>query len=168
MKKPNLFIVGFPRSGTGFLNKHLGLHPDVFMSSPKEPNFFCSDFHNESDKFHGEKRCFPYRTKKDYLLLFSKDTSEKIVGEASTHYIFSKVAAKKICEFNPNAKIIICLRNPVDFLYSLHESYFFSPSLVFLFRTYLNGLIIFSIKRISSVIISTVPCISCLKSRSIP
>ena len=118
---PNLFIVGAPRSGTTALYRFLDQHPDIYMSHPKEPTYFCSDIHRESDEFHGERKYFSYRTEEDYLRIFEGARGEKIVGEASTPYLYSRVAAKKIHGFNPQAKIIIMLRNPVDLLYSLHS-----------------------------------------------
>jgi len=42
-------------------------------------------------------------------------------GECSTSYLYSKVAAAEIHKFNPRAKIIILLREPVSFLYSLYS-----------------------------------------------
>ncbi len=44
----------------------------------------------------------------------------KIIGEKSTNYLYSKNAAKEIYNFNPEAKIVIILRNPRTFIPSLH------------------------------------------------
>lgn len=43
------------------------------------------------------------------------------VGEVSPLYIYSKVAMKNIKGFDPSAKIILTLRNPVDFVHSMHQ-----------------------------------------------
>ena len=121
MKKPNLFIVGEPKSGTTALHGFLDQHPQIAMSRIKEPYHFCTDFHEESDLFHGKKKYFTYRDMKKYLRIFDLNDKNKVVGESSTFYMYSKVAAENIYTFNKNAKIIIFLRNPVDFLYSLHS-----------------------------------------------
>ena len=121
--KPNLFIVGQPKSGTTALHQFLGQHPEIYMSSIKEPHFFCSDFHLESDRFYGKQRFFDIRTESAYLQLFAKAEGAKIAGESSTNYLYSQVAAEKIYNFNPDAKIIIILREPAKFLYSLHSHY---------------------------------------------
>lgn len=123
MKKPNLFLVGQPKSGTTALHSFLGQHPDIYMSEVKAPYFFCKDFHQESDNYHKSKLFYDIRDEDDYLQLFSGAGSEKIVGESSDHSIYSKVAAEEIYKFNPEAKIIILLREPVNFLYSLHNQY---------------------------------------------
>jgi hypothetical protein len=121
--KPNLFIVGQPKSGTTALHQFLGQHPEIFMSSIKEPHFFCSDFHLESDRAYGKQRFFNFRNESAYLQLFAKANEVKIAGESSTNYLYSQVAAEKIYNFNPDAKIIIILREPAKFLYSLHSHY---------------------------------------------
>lgn len=121
--KPNLFIVGQPKSGTTALHQFLGQHPEIFMSSIKEPHFFCSDFHLESDRFYGKQRFFDFRNESAYLQLFAKAEGVKIAGESSTNYLYSQVTAEKIHNFNADAKIIIILREPAKFLYSLHSHY---------------------------------------------
>ncbi|MEM7759351.1 MAG: sulfotransferase [Cyanobacteria bacterium P01_A01_bin.40] len=121
--KPNLFIVGQPKSGTTALHQFLGQHPEIYMSSIKEPHFFCADFHLESDRAYGKQRFFDFRNESAYLQLFDKARNVKIAGESSTNYLYSQVAAEKIHNFNPDAKIIIILREPAKFLYSLHSHY---------------------------------------------
>ncbi|MEL6928961.1 MAG: sulfotransferase [Cyanobacteria bacterium J06600_6] len=121
--KPNLFIVGQPKSGTTALHQFLGQHPEIYMSSIKEPHFFCSDFHLESDRAYGKPRFYDFRSESAYLQLFNKARNVKVAGESSTNYLYSQVAAEKIYNFNPDAKIIIILREPAKFLYSLHSHY---------------------------------------------
>lgn len=121
--KPNLFIVGQPKSGTTALHQFLGQHPEIYMSSIKEPHFFCADFHLESDRAYGKQRFYDFRSESAYLQLFSKAKNVKIAGESSTNYLYSQVAAEKIHNFNADAKIIIVLREPAQFLYSLHSHY---------------------------------------------
>lgn len=123
MKKPNFFIVGQAKAGTTALYSFLRQHPDIYMSDVKEPHFFCSDFHQQSDQYYQKKIFFKYRDINSYLKLFSKADSFKMVGEASIHYLYSKFAAQQIYNFNPEAKIIIMLREPIDWLYSLHNQF---------------------------------------------
>lgn len=123
MKKPNFFIVGQPKAGTTALHSFLSQHPDIFMSKFKEPFFFCKDFHQESDKHYGFRKFFPFRDEASYLKLFTQADSYKIVGESSAFYLYSQIAAQEIYNFNHQAKIIILLRNPIDWLYSLYNQY---------------------------------------------
>jgi Sulfotransferase family len=121
-KKPNLFIVGHPRSGTSSLHDYLNQHPDIFMTAIKEPNFFALDFREASDRFHGKQLYFPYRSEERYMRLYRKWKHESIGGEASATNLCSKVSAREIHRFNPQAKIIMLFREPVDFLYSYHSA----------------------------------------------
>lgn len=107
-RTPNLFIVGAPKCGTTTLYEYLKLHPRIFMSDVKEPNFLNSD--------EDEKKM----TKKKYLALFKTSKNHKYYGEASTHYLYSAEAIQSIKEMSPNAKIIISLRPPVELIYSAY------------------------------------------------
>ena len=111
MKKPNLFIVGAPRCGTTSLYRYCQQHPEVYMAECKEPEFFATDL--------------PFRhartNEEEYLSLFSGARDGQRIGEASTFYLFSKVAAYNIKRFSPRAKIIIMLRRPVDQMLSFHN-----------------------------------------------
>jgi hypothetical protein len=122
MKKANLFIVGHPRSGTSSLHHYLRQHRDIFMTAIKEPNFFNLDFRSESDRFHEKKLYFPYRTESQYMRLYQKWKDEKIAGEASATYLYSTAAAQAIYQYNAASKIIIMLREPVQFLHSFHSA----------------------------------------------
>ncbi len=119
MKKihpPNFFVVGAGKSGTSSLYYYLDQHPDIFMAHVKEPNFFSAA------EIRGQK--YHYRKIKlienldEYLNLFAKADSEKAIGDVSPSYLFRKSAAGNIFNFNPAAKIIMILRNPVTRAYS--------------------------------------------------
>jgi hypothetical protein len=116
---PNLFIVGAPRCGTTAMFRFLAQHPAVSVSDPKEPYYFCSDFHNESDRHHGRVMRFPVRNEAQYLGLFS-DLSRTVAAEATPAYLYSSVAASRIHAFNPDARILVMVRDPLVLLQSLH------------------------------------------------
>lgn len=108
---PNLFIVGAPKCGTTALHTYLGQHPEIFMAKDKENNHFATDLLPLTDPFRADER---------YFSMFRDVTQEKAVGESSVFYMLSKEAAINIYRFNPEAKIIIMLRNPVEMLPSYH------------------------------------------------
>ncbi|HTV42722.1 MAG TPA: sulfotransferase [Candidatus Sulfotelmatobacter sp.] len=115
-KKPDFFIVGAPKCGTTALAEYLGRHPDIYMPR-KEMHFFGSDL-----KFG---RNFYRRDVETYLTEFNQWNGQARVGEASVWYLFSERAAAEIKEFNPEASIIILLRDPVSMLYSLYYQFLF-------------------------------------------
>jgi len=121
--RPNLFIVGAQKSGTSALAGWLGQHPQVCMSFPKEPGFLA----------FGE-RGYPYpdghgnpapasryvvRSERAYLDLFARATPQQcITAEASTWYFALPGMAGRLRAYNPDAKIIVILRDPVERAYS--------------------------------------------------
>lgn len=86
-------------------------HPAVFVSTPKEPHFFATDMPGQRG----------VKTSEAYMALFSgaPDNAAR-VGEASVWYLYSSDAIGNIAEFNPDAKLIVMLRNPVEMVQSLH------------------------------------------------
>lgn len=115
--KPNLFIVGAPKCGTTSMHNYLDQHPEIFMSNPKEPRFFCKDFQKEAP-INKSESYFPIKNLSEYKNIFKESAKYKIIGESSPHYLSSKVAARNIKNFNSDAKIIIMLRDPVEQMYS--------------------------------------------------
>ncbi len=114
MKRPNFFISGAPRCGTTALYTYLSEHPQIFMSQVKELNYFASDFP------HVQKITF--KTVDDYHKVFANADERHLgVGEASPFYLFSQVAFKNMAAYDPGAKVILILRNPVDFIESYHQ-----------------------------------------------
>lgn len=120
MKKVDFFLAGNLKSGTTTFYGLLKQHPEIYVPDYKEPKFFCTDFHRESDEYHGKQVNYPIRTLDKYHQLYDNAKKDQILGDCSPHYTYSKEAAKNIYEYNSEAKIIIFLREPVSFLRSLH------------------------------------------------
>jgi len=133
--KPNFFIVGAMKGGTTSIYRYLHMHPQIFMCPIKEPHYFCKDFdaikfydeYSKSAKDHLKKILSGKKETSwgaivqdwdDYLQLFEKADGAKAIGEASVGYLYSKVAASKIKEKIPDAKIIMILRDPVKRAFS--------------------------------------------------
>ena len=119
-KRPNLFIVGAPRCGTTTLHFQLAQHEQVFMSSPKEPHHFCGDIHRAFEEYQGGVTDPLFRTEAQYMRLFERAGSEAVRGESSVYYLYSEEAPRRIAAFQPDARVIIMLREPVEFMRSLH------------------------------------------------
>ena len=122
----NTFIVGMPKAGTTSLHRYLSEHPNTCMAEDKEPHFFSRDLLEEGAQFHGFPKYTRYPSFEEYHSLFEAREGARIVGESSVFYLFSKLAAQEIFEYNPHSKIIIMLREPVAFLYSLHSQGLYS------------------------------------------
>jgi hypothetical protein len=110
--KPNFFIVGAPRCGTTSLSRTLQLHSQVCFSKPKEPHYFT--------QLNGKTSL--ENISKDYMEIFFShyQPHHRAMGEGSTSYLYSEKAIRAILEFNPQAKFIVSVRNPMEAVYSFH------------------------------------------------
>lgn len=120
---PNLFIVGAQKSGTSALTAMLNFHPQVFMSHPKEPGYLAFGESGypvrRRDGKPGKTNRYIVTSEADYLALFRGATEQqKVLGEASTWYLYYPGMADRLRHYNPEAKVIIILRNPIDRAYS--------------------------------------------------
>jgi len=114
--RPDFFIVGAFKAGTTALYEYLRAHPDIFMSVPKEPMYFGQDLTPRYRRM----------TEDEYLALFKEARPDQHAGEASPWYLYSKSAPVEIRDFDPKARAIIMLRNPVDVMYSQHSQLVFN------------------------------------------
>ncbi|BAO76194.1 sulfotransferase domain-containing protein [Winogradskyella sp. PG-2] len=104
MNFPNFIVAGVAKCGTSSLCNYLNLHPDVFMTKPKELNFFGRE--GVENKLEAYGKHF-------------EGSEGKIAGEGSVSYmLYSKLAAQQIKTYIPNVKLIVMLRNPLDRFYS--------------------------------------------------
>ncbi len=119
---PNFLLVGAAKSGTTSLYMYLNSHPEVFMSSVKEPLFFVSEIIEEQKFDPWMKKViknYPngkahIDTWEDYLKLFEDSSEYKAIGEASASYLYYyNHAIPKIKKYLGEVKIIILLRNPI-------------------------------------------------------
>ena len=113
---PDFLIVGAPRCGTTFMYRYLNEHPQIYMSPTKEPQHFATDLDSGS---YLDSVSF-LRDGDAYKALFAGARADQLAGEASTWHLYSQEAAANIKVANPDARIIIMLRDPVEMLYSLH------------------------------------------------
>jgi Sulfotransferase domain len=116
VKRPDLFIVGGFKAGTTALYEYLRAHPEIFMSVPKEPMYFGQDLTPRYRRM----------TEDEYLGLFKDARPDQHAGEASPWYLYSKSAPTEIHDFDPRARVIIMLRNPIDVMYSQHSQLVFN------------------------------------------
>lgn len=112
---PNFIIVGAPKAGTTALYHYLSEHPQVFMSEPKEVNYFSKDEIEAQGLYYQD---FKAKDLDSYEKLFDEGIEKKAVGEGSVSYLFYPQTPQKIKDVLPDVKTIILLRNPLDRGYS--------------------------------------------------
>ena len=105
---PDFIIIGAMKSATSTLHNQLSAQPGIFMSTPKEPNFFSDDeIYNQGLDW--------------YTALFSDADTEQICGESSTHYTKLPDYPETIQRLKaaiPQPKLIYVMRHPIDRLVS--------------------------------------------------
>jgi Sulfotransferase family len=121
MSLPNFFIVGAAKSGTTALYRYLRQHPDVYMPDVKEPRHFAYD--PEDREPYGGPGAQDLidsivKDRAEYEALYADVNGERAVGDASPAYLTSPVAAGRIHDAVPGARIVAVLRNPVERAYS--------------------------------------------------
>ncbi|MEM7229762.1 MAG: sulfotransferase [Planctomycetota bacterium] len=111
---PDFIIIGAMKCATSTLHDQLAAQDGIFMTSPKEPNFFSDD-----DVFS--------RGESWYRDLFADAAVESLCGESSTHY--SKLPThdhtiERLVEMlGTDLRLVYMMRHPVDRLVShyMHE-----------------------------------------------
>jgi sulfotransferase family protein len=120
---PNFLILGAARCGTTSLHYYLAEHPDVCMSSIKEPNFFLFE-----QTGNGPRPCIDDRRivaksvpeRARYERLFTQPAAA--VGEASPLYLYNRETPELIRQAAPDARLIAIAREPVERTWS-HFAY---------------------------------------------
>lgn len=108
MTQPHFIVIGAMKSGTSTLAAQLAAQPGLFMTTPKEPNYFSDD-------------AIFARGKDWYAKLFTPARPGDLCGEASTHYTkrpdFPQTVAR-LSEAVPGVRLIYMIRNPMARLVS--------------------------------------------------
>ncbi|MDA1016608.1 MAG: sulfotransferase [Planctomycetota bacterium] len=102
----DFFIVGAEKSGTTSLHRYLGQHPQVFTPFEKELAYFDRDpnpaLDAMIDKYYAAARC------------------NQVIGLSHVNSLLLPGTAERIYGYNPAAKILVILRNPVERAYSAY------------------------------------------------
>ena len=100
---PTFLYIGTSKAGSTWLFNVLAQHPQVFLASSKGLYFFDSHFD---------------RGEEWYLSHFARAGGRRARGEVSHSYLSSPEAAARIARMNPDMRLLVCLREPVDRAFS--------------------------------------------------
>lgn len=107
---PNFLGIGAPRAGTTWLHSLLVAHPDVLMPSRrKELHFFDAHYGRGLDWYA-----------RSYTLPSSGEVAPR-VGEITPTYMYKDECILRIATLGLIDKFIVCVRNPVDLLWSSYK-----------------------------------------------
>lgn len=117
----NFFLVGEQRCGTTSFHKWLENHPDFVIGVRKEKQMFNNphNFNDNSDLKPGTNLTDVY-TKGP----LSKVFKGKYFVDITPDYVFNPESLLRIKRYNPDARIIYLIRNPIDRFVSSYGFYF--------------------------------------------
>jgi hypothetical protein len=114
IRLPDFIIIGAMKCATSTLHEQLAAQDGIFMSTPKEPNFFSD---------HAQfARGFDW-----YCSLFRPARASDRCGESSTHYTklptYKRTVERMDTHLGRKVKLIYVMRHPIDRLVSqyIHE-----------------------------------------------
>ena len=99
--------IGAERCGTSWIYACLYEHPEL-CAPIKELHFFSRERYGKGIGW--------------YVGKFGGCADGSLKGEYSTSYLYSPLAAERIHAHFPEAKVIVCLRNPIDRAYSQYRN----------------------------------------------
>lgn len=101
---PNFLVCGPPKCASTSLYFYLKQHPDIYMSPVKQTRFF-SVYYDKGEEWYRQS-------------FFSGMNGEKMAGEATPTYSLLPFVIERIKKYNPDIKLIFCLRNPMERTFS--------------------------------------------------
>jgi len=105
--------IGAEKAATSWMAECLKEHPEICYARIPEGKeiFYFNEFDRHYLKYVNKKY---FWGEKWYLNHFKHCPINSIKGEISPTYLYSKKSAERIYKFNPNIKIIVMLRNPIE------------------------------------------------------
>jgi hypothetical protein len=100
---PNFAYIGTSKAGSTWLFNALAGHPEVYLASNKGLYYFDQHFD---------------QGRQWYLDQFRAAGDRQAVGEISHSYLSSPQVPARIAELNPDMRLLVCLREPVDRAFS--------------------------------------------------
>lgn len=108
--------IGAPKCGTTWVSTQLEAHPQIGFAPDKEVYYFADTIMRRIA--HKELHLFE-RGAGWYHEQFPPATGEVISrGEFCPAYLYSAEAAQRIATYRPDIKLLLCLRPPVEMIYS--------------------------------------------------
>ena len=101
---PNLFLVGVQKGGTTALAQFLGAHPEICLARNKEAHVLDRE---DIDQWSAE------RMAKAYAARFAHQNGERWRLDATPIYFYYPPALEAIARVQPQARLIVLLRDPV-------------------------------------------------------
>ena len=108
--------IGAPKCGTTWLSAQLDAHPQIGFAPDKEVYYFADTIPRRiADQ---ELHCFERGVAWYHKQFPAVAGAIKCRGEFCPAYLYSEEAATRIAAYRPDIKLLVCLRPPVEMIYS--------------------------------------------------
>jgi hypothetical protein len=118
---PDFLVIGAPKAGTTALHAALARHPQLHLSSVKEPKFFlCGEQPPPKENGPGDAHSAQeWVWRRDhYEALFAGAPPGALRGESTPFYLSDLAAQRRLRQEVPDARLVAVVRDPVDRAYS--------------------------------------------------
>lgn len=105
LRKRTFVVFGMPRSGTTYLYHTLSKHPQIHVPYRKESHFFSVNYSRGGDWFRSQ---------------YAGIKNDQLAADINPVYFLDDRAIKRISRDLPGAKVILCVREPIEFITSLY------------------------------------------------
>lgn len=109
--RPNLFIIGGQKCGTSALAHFIAQHPEICLAQGKEAHILD---HPEYLNQNGQVCVSDLVLDQAYAEKFAHAQGEQYLCDATPIYAYWNQVLPKLAEYQPNAKVIFMLRDPVE------------------------------------------------------
>jgi hypothetical protein len=123
MALPDFLVIGAPKAGSTAVHDALVRHPQLFLSTPKEPKFFLTGGRRPQRRDHSgpgdaHSRLEWVWERDRYERLFDAAPPGTLRGESTPFYLWDTAAHLRMRVLVPDAKLIAIIRDPIDRAYS--------------------------------------------------
>ena len=101
-------MAGMSRAGTTFMYHNLQKHPQIFVPVRKELAYFAHHYDKGREWYEG---------------FYDAAGKTQILMDICGIYFTDDNALQRIYEHNPDVKVILCIRNPNEWIFSFYEQY---------------------------------------------
>jgi hypothetical protein len=126
----HVIYAGMPRTGSTYLFYSLQKHPGIFISSLKELNHFLTINYKDN-------------TFADYEAHFSGIKAGEVSFDISPPYFLEPQSTERIRRQLPDAKVILCVRDPIEYALSFYYQFKSLDNNVCSFENFLEGEYVF-------------------------
>jgi len=105
MTRPTFLGLGAQKCASSWIHQVLQSHPDVFVSDPKELDFF-TNIYNRGYTWYEQH--------------FDEAGQAKAIGEVSPSYFCDQQAPERVYRYDPDIKLVLSLRDPIKRAFSNH------------------------------------------------